>query len=68
MENSRSGQMSWPVARDFPSENMRSQTSDDEVPIFGRCEPMDLKPLDGLGPTYQTTEISDIRPQPATPR
>ena len=68
MENSRSGQMRWPVARDFPNEGMPSRTSDDELPIFGRCESIDLKFLDGSSVSYQMTEISDGKPLPATPK
>ena len=68
MQNSRNGQMRWPVARDFPSESMPSQTSDDERPIFGRCEPVDLKPFNGSGTSYHMTEIPSTKILPVVPK
>lgn len=46
MENSRDKQMQWPVAQDFPGGDQPSQSSNDDLPIFGRCKPIVLKPLD----------------------
>ena len=46
MESSQNTQIQWPEVRDFRGNEMMSQDSDDELPIFGRCEPVILKPFD----------------------
>ena len=46
MENFQNAQMQWPVAQDFHSDKPPSHSSDDELPIFGRCQPFNSKPFD----------------------
>ena len=53
MENSRTAPMQWPVDRDFHRDELGNQNSDDKLPIFGRCEPVTLKPFNLRQPACQ---------------
>lgn len=68
MKNSGNAQMQWPVARDFHSDVLTSQGSDDELPIFGHCEPINLKPFDLPAASLAATDSVGVKPLPVKQR
>lgn len=67
MENSRNVPMQWPVAQDFHEDESPSQGSDDEIPIFGRREPITLKPFKLPAVITAATDSADVCPLPVKP-
>lgn len=68
MENARNVPMQWPVAQDFHGDELTSRGSDDELPIFGRCEPINLKPFELPAASTAVTDSVDVRPLPVKPK